>query len=96
VQHWYVYYKLPRAEREVSIARVRQMQQDVARASTVRMLLLERAEESKQHDTMTMMEVYEDIEQPEHFAAVLDAAVRRSGLSAVLVAARRVERFEDV
>ena len=57
------------------------------------MRLLERTEQA---ETTTVMEVYEDIDQPEHFGASLDAVVRASGLSAALIAARRVERFQDV
>ncbi len=44
---------------------------------------------------MTVMEVYEDIDEPGRFGATLDAVVRASGLPASLIAARRIERFQD-
>lgn len=92
MQHWYVYYKLPRSERDATIERVRRVQQQIAQSTRVRARLLERTE---QPETSTMMEVYEDIDQPERFGAALDAVVRASGLPDSHIAARRVERFQD-
>lgn len=92
MQHWYVYYKLPRSEREAVIERVRRVQAQVERSTRVCGRLLERTEQS---ETTTMMEVYEGIDQPERFGAALEAVVRASGLPASLIAARRVERFQD-
>jgi hypothetical protein len=92
VQHWYVYYKMPRSERAALLAQVRDLQQRVARAVPVRMRLLERAEQA---EMMTLMEVYEDIGEPERFGAALDAALRASGLGEAQIAARRIERFQD-
>ncbi|MGZ8255890.1 MAG: DUF4936 family protein [Burkholderiaceae bacterium] len=92
MQHWYVYYKLPRGERDATMARVRRVQEQVARSSGVRVRLLERTEQT---ETTTVMEVYEDIDQPERFGAALDAVVRACGLSDAHIAARRVERFQD-
>lgn len=92
MQHWYVYYKLPRSERDATIERVRRVQRQLEQSTRVRARLLERTE---QPETTTMMEVYEDIDQPERFGAALDALVRASGLPDAHVAARRVERFQD-
>jgi len=92
VQHWYVYYKLPRRERDATIELVRRVQEQLAQSTRVRARLLERTE---QPETTTMMEVYEDIDQPERFGAALDAVVRASGLPEAHIAARRVERFQD-
>jgi quinol monooxygenase YgiN len=92
VQHWYVYYKLPRSERDATIELVRRVQEQLAQSTRVRARLLERTE---QPETTTMMEVYEDIDQPERFGAALDAVVRASGLPEAHIAARRVERFQD-
>lgn len=91
MQHWYVYYKLPIAEREATLARVRSVQARLAGETDVRMRLLERTEQA---ETTTVMEVYEDIGEPERFGAALDAALR-AHLPDSLVAARRVERFRD-
>jgi hypothetical protein len=92
VQHWYVYYKVGHGERDATVERVRCMQQQVAASTGARVRLLERTE---QQDTATVMEVYEDIGEAERFGAALDAVVRASGLPASLIAARRVERFQD-
>ena len=92
MQHWYVYYKVGHGERDATIERVRRVQEQIARSTRVRARLLERTE---QPETTTMMEVYEDIGDAERFGAALDAVVRASGLPASLIAARRVERFQD-
>jgi hypothetical protein len=92
VQHWYVYYKLPRSERDATIERIRRVQEQLAQSTRVRTRLLERTEQT---ETTTMMEVYEDIDQPERFGAALDAVVRASGLPDSHIAARRIERFRD-
>ena len=92
MQHWYVYYKLPRSERDATIELVRRVQEQLAQSTRVRARLLERTE---QPETTTMMEVYEGIDQPERFGAALDAVVRASGLPEAHIAARRVERFQD-
>lgn len=91
MQHWYVYYKLPRAERDAVIERVRRVQAQLAQANRVRMRLLERTEQA---ETTTVMEVYEDIDEPARFGVELDAVVR-AHLSQAHVAARRIERFQD-
>jgi hypothetical protein len=92
MQHWYVYYKAQRAERAHLIERVREMQRQLEQGNQVKVRLLEREEA----DQTTLMEVYEDIDEPVRFAAALDAALRASGLAADHVGRRRVERFEDV
>ena len=93
MQHWYVYYKVERGERDATIERVRRAQQQIAGSTNVRVRLLERTD---QVETTTVMEVYEDIDEPGRFAAALDAVVRAAGLPASHIAARRVERFRDV
>jgi hypothetical protein len=92
VQHWYVYYKLPLVERTGLLERVRGMQRQLAQAADVRMRLLERTDGA---ETTTVMEVYEEIEEPQRFGALLDAAVHALQLPAAQVSARRVERFRD-
>jgi hypothetical protein len=42
------------------------------------------------------MEIYADIADPAAFGGRLDAALRRSGLPAGLLAGRRTERFRDL
>lgn len=93
MQHWYVYYKLPRSERAGLVSQVREMQRVLAQGNPVRVRLLERCEDTG--DTTTVMEVYEDIREPARFAAALDEALRASGLAAGPAGDRRIERFED-
>ena len=93
MQHWYVYYKVAHGERDATLERVRRVQAQIARSMNARVRLLERTEQS---ETTTVMEVYEDIEEPERFGAALDAVVRASGLPDSHIATRRIERFEDV
>jgi hypothetical protein len=92
VQHWYVYYKVGHGERDATVERVRRMQQQVAASTGVSVRLLERTE---RQGTATVMEVYEDIDQPERFGTALEAVVRASGLPDAHIAARRIERFQD-
>jgi hypothetical protein len=92
VQHWYVYYKLTPTERTGLLERVRGMQRQLSQSADVQMRLLERTEGA---ETTTVMEVYEEIDEPQRFGALLDAAVHAAQLPAAHVAARRVERFRD-
>jgi hypothetical protein len=92
VQHWYVYYKLGAGERDALLDRVRSVQALVGRQVDVRARLLQRTE---RNETTTVMEVYEDIEDAPRFAQALEAAVA-AHLPAPHVAARRIERFEDL
>lgn len=92
VQHWYVYYKVAHGERDTTIEQVRRMQAQIAGSTSARVRLLERTDRS---ETTTVMEVYEDIDEPERFGTALAAVVRASGLPDSHIAARRIERFED-
>ena len=86
-----MYYKLPPRERDAMLEQVRRVQAQVTRAANVSARLLERTEHG---EMMTVMEVYEDIEDADGFARLLDAAVR-DHLPVAHVASRRVERFRD-
>ncbi|MGH6611107.1 MAG: DUF4936 family protein [Burkholderiaceae bacterium] len=91
-QHWYVYYKVPSDMLSDVVTEVRQMQDTLAQTSGVRGRLLARNSES----VTTLMEIYERIDKPEGFAAMLDQAVSNSSLSTELRVARRTERFQDI
>lgn len=94
MQHWFVYYKLdPNAVPPIE-ARLRGMQQEIAASSGVRARLMRRADFAD--GPVTLLEVYDGIEQPEAFERALSAAVARAGLPAALVGGRRTERFEDL
>lgn len=94
MQHWYVYYKLPRAEYAETAARVGAMLDEIARTTSVRTRLLRRTGERS--DDITLMEQYERIADPQRFAAELDEALRGAALPADVVAQRRVEKFEEI
>lgn len=92
MQHWFVYYKVPPAMLSNTISEVRRMQDVLAHASGVRGRLLAR----NGADAATLMEIYERIDAPERFAAMLDQAVADANVPDALRTARRTERFEDV
>ncbi len=92
MQHWYVYYKLGAGERDGLLDRVRSVQAQVGGQIEVRVRLLQRTE---RNETTTVMEVYEDIEDAPRFAQTLEVAVA-AHLPPSHVAARRIERFEDL
>ena len=93
MQHWYVYYKLPRAQVAATAARVRAMLDAVAASTSVRGRLLRRADDDA--DTLTLMEQYDHIADPQSFGAGLAQAVNNAGLPAGVIAQRRLERFEE-
>ena len=94
MQHWFVYYKLDAAAAREVEPRLRGMQDQITAGLGVRTRLLRRADEAD--GAVTLLEVYDGIEQPQSFAASLSAAVARAGLPAALVAQRHTERFEDI
>ncbi|MEF9996438.1 MAG: DUF4936 family protein [Burkholderiaceae bacterium] len=90
MEHWYVYFKLPAAEVAAVAERIRIMQGALAAASGVHGSLIRRVEVG---ETVTLMEVYERISDPQAFAAQLADASTHAGLAPELIAARRTERF---
>lgn len=93
MQHWFVYYKLePAMARELE-PRLRDMQREVTAACGARARLLRRVEYAG--SLATLLEVYDDISQPQAFGSALTSAVAAAGLPAHLVAQRRTEIFED-
>jgi F420-0:gamma-glutamyl ligase len=93
MQHWYVYYKLPRTQLSEIAARVRAMLKVICASTSVRGQLLRRDDRDAQ--TMTLMEQYDHIVDPVAFEAALTSAVRDSGLPAAIIEQRHVERFEE-
>jgi hypothetical protein len=93
MEHWYVYYECPTAEAAKIVQRARFMQ-DALRATHGFAGRL--VQSIATGSSTTLMEIYEQIDQPERFAAALTDALARSGLSAEIRDARRVERFADV
>lgn len=93
MQHWFVYYKCPRPEAERLLPALRTLQQDIARKTGATSRLMRRADELS--DQITLMEVYERIDDADEFGTQLRAAVDAAGFPPALAAARHVERFED-
>jgi hypothetical protein len=93
VQHWFVYYKLDRVTARELEPRVRTMQQDIGATTGVRTRLMRRADGD---DATTLLEVYEQVDDPAGFDHALAKAVARADLPAQLVAQRRCERFEEL
>lgn len=90
MEHWFVYYKLPEAEVDAAVARVRPMLAELG-AGGARCRLLRRADAPD--GVATLMEVYEDIGDPAAFDGRLQQALLRHGLHGD---ARRIERFCDL
>ncbi len=93
MEHWYVYYKLPREKAEATASRVHGMLEALAANAAVHGRLLKRVDNDAH--TMTLMEQYERIADPQHFATELAQAVASAGLPDEAIAQRRIERFED-
>ena len=92
MEHWYIYYDCPRDSAHKTIERARVMQQTLGAQNGKAGRLLQRIDGQ---DRMTLMEIYEHIDEPERFASELDDALAHSGLAIELRNARHVERFKD-
>jgi hypothetical protein len=89
-ENWYVYYPAPHDGSSEALRQLRAMQQRVSTGGVSRVRIEERVGAPA---TPTWMEVYEGIENPTAFAAMLESAVRDSLLPVELTATRRIERF---
>jgi len=90
MENWYVYYPATGAP---ALPLLREMQRQLMQSAEVRARLEERVDSAA---SATWMEVYEDVNQPDEFARLLDAALAQSGLTEMQRAARRVERFRSL
>jgi hypothetical protein len=91
MQSWFIYYQVPGADMAAVAARVRRMQARLAAVSGTQGRLLQRADEGG--PTVTLMEVYEALPEPELFAQQLAAGLAQADLGDALCAARHTERF---
>jgi hypothetical protein len=94
MEHWFVYYKLPRQEALALLPRVRAMIAEVSTATGVRARLLRKLDGDA--GPTTLMETYERIEDAAAFETALGEALVRAELPARAVQARRTERFGDL
>ena len=93
MEHWYVYYKVPADDTAAVADRVRAMFNALGNdAPGAR--LLQRVDSA--NNEVTLMEVYEPIENAARFAQALERALHASGLAPAILAARRIERFKDL
>lgn len=93
MEHWFIYYKLPAAELTMVADRVRVMQGALAAATGVHGRFVRRTDAA---EPLTLMEIYERIEDPARFAAALNDAAAHAGLPPTILDARRIERFAEV
>lgn len=94
MQHWFVYYKLPRAAVAEVAPCVRIMMGALAAATGVHGRLMQRS--ADREGIATLMEQYDRVADPASFEAALADAVEHARLPAELRQQRCVERFEDV
>lgn len=92
MEHWYIYYDCPQDLCRETIDRVRVMQQKLGALNGSTGRLLQRVDGK---DRVTLMEIYEHIDEPERFASSLAVALAQSGLAIELCKARHIERFVD-
>ena len=92
-ENWYIYYPAPRDGGPEALHRLRAMQQRLSTGGVSRVSIEERVGEAA---TPTWMEVYEGIQDPGAFAAMLAAALRESQLPSEMMTARRIERFRSL
>lgn len=92
MEHWYIYYECPRDSSVETIKCVRMMQQVLGVQLGSAGRLLQRIDGK---DRVTLMEIYEQIDDPQRFASALADALAHSGLAVELCNARHVERFTD-
>ena len=86
----YVYYRVAEPASSAALDLVRQLIADVAGESAVRGRVLRRRD-----DAMTWMEVYEGIDDPDAFEAILERAVVARRAESILApgSTRTIERF---
>ncbi len=94
MEHWFVYYKLPRREALALMPRVRAMMDAVSATAGVRARLLRKLDGDA--GPMTLMETYERIKDAAAFETALGEALARAAPPADAVQARRTERFGDL
>ena len=86
-----MYYSVPEAGRDTVLPMVRQMQAALCAATGVRARVEERADPSQ---SLTWMEIYEGVKNPDAFREAMAAALASSELPVELLSARHVERFK--
>jgi hypothetical protein len=92
VDSFYIYYRVEPAQREAALAAIRFVFAEVQARCGVVGRLLQRADESA-----IWMEVFEGIDDPQGFQAILDESVARSGLTELLAdkGVRHIEHFRE-
>jgi endonuclease V-like protein UPF0215 family len=87
---WFVYFKVPAAERDAYLARAHRLVDHVAVVTGVRGRVMMRSDAT---DPATLMEVYEGIFDAAAFAAALHEGLVAGGWPEAVRAARRIETF---
>lgn len=94
MEHWFVYYKLPRSDALALVPRLREMMRELETRTGVRGRLLRKRD--GEAESTTLMETYERIEDVAAFEAALGGALAHAGLPDAALHARRTERFGDL
>jgi hypothetical protein len=93
MEHWFVYYRVAAVQLDALLPGVRTMIASLQRKHDVGARLMRRVDLA--NGQVTLMEVYERINDPAAFGQALAAAVAGADLSASVREARRLERFTD-
>ncbi len=94
MQHWFVYYKLDAQKARELAPRISAMQGALGAATGTRARLLRRIDNLP--DQVTLLEVYERIDDPALFEAALAEALKDGVFPAPLVSERHTERFAEL
>jgi hypothetical protein len=95
MEHWYVYYKVPRAQLGEIQQRARGLIGTIAAATGVQGGLQRRVNDDGDAggNTVTLMEVYPRIADIDTMMSAMAAGVAHSGLPPEMTGNRRIERF---
>jgi hypothetical protein len=96
-ESWYIYYKVAGADAAAIGAQVRKMLGTISAATGIRARLMRRCDtHGGRHAEVTLLEIYERIDDPARLEAALAEGLARSGLAPALLAERHVERFREL
>ncbi len=93
---WFVYFKVPAAERDAYVARAHRLVAHVSRATGVAGRVMTRSDRGDGADPVTLMEVYDDVRDPAALLAALDAGLVAGDWPSDVRPARHVERFVTI
>ena len=90
MESWFVYYKVTAADADAALARAQRVVAALRDRTAAPPRVMRKLDGA---DHVTLMEVYDNVRDPEAFASALAAALSANGFAADEIARRRVERF---